>query len=166
MGFLDMGERGIILGSSIYTIHGVRAKTIGKKSGKISRIHCGIDFTIMQDKAKSTERLKFIASQLNQYRYAYDYLEDTLDGQEQRKKLKTLIAKLEEEQSIISIHISDVLSQINSDEKAVIEVSGSITPGTFLEICQVGLDVKEDLYRVRVILDSVLEKLVIQKLDR
>jgi len=103
---------------------------------------------------------------LNQYRYAYDYLEDTLDGQEQRKKLKPLIAKLEEEQSRVSIHISDMLTQVNSDEKAVIEVSGIIAPGTSLEICQVGLDVKEDLCRVRIILDSVLEKLVIQKLER
>ncbi|MDR3336644.1 MAG: FapA family protein [Treponema sp.] len=165
MGAVDLGEKGIILGSSVYTIHGVRAKNIGTKFGKLSRIHCGSDFTIKQDKEKSTQRLKLIVSRLNDYRYAYDNMEDTQDGQVQRGKLKELMTRLEKEQSKASLHISELLDRINADENAVIQISGDISPGTFLEICQVSLEVTEPLHKVRIMLDNFLKKLVVQKLD-
>jgi uncharacterized protein (DUF342 family) len=165
MGAVDMADKGIILGSSIYSMHGVRAKAIGTKSGKASRIHCGIDFTIVQDKEKHTEQLKRIASGLNQLRYDYDQLPDTEDGRAKRTKIKVHIIKLEEQQEKVSSYLSELLSRINSDENAAIEVSGDIVPGTFLEICQVSLCVTETLHKVRIVLDSFLGKLVPRRLD-
>jgi uncharacterized protein (DUF342 family) len=165
MGAVDMADKGVILGSSIYAMHGVRARAIGTKSGKVSRIHCGIDFTIVQDKEKSTEHLKQIALALNQLRYEYDSLADTEDGKTGRSKIKTRIAKLEEQQEKVSAHLSELLSRINSDENAAIEVFGDIVPGTILEICQVSLHVTETLRKVRVVLDSFLGKLVPQKIE-
>jgi uncharacterized protein (DUF342 family) len=165
MGAVDMADKGIILGSSIYAMHGVRAKAIGTKSGKVSRIHCGIDFTIVQDKEKNTEQLRQIAEALNQLRYGHDNLADTEDGKAERSKLKARIVKLEERQEKVSAHLSELLGRINSDENAAIEVSGDIVPGTLLEICQVSLYVTETLHRVRVVLDSFLGKLVLQKIE-
>jgi hypothetical protein len=164
MGAVDMADKGIILGSSIYAMHGVRAKAIGTKSGKVSRIHCGIDFTIVQDKEKNTERLKQIAAALNQLRYDYDAA-GAEDGKAARTVIKARIAKLEEQQEKVSAHLSELLGRINSDENAVIEVSGDIVPGTLLEICQVSLYVTETLHKVRVVLDSFLGKLVPQKME-
>ncbi|MDR1412115.1 MAG: FapA family protein [Spirochaetaceae bacterium] len=165
MGVVDMAERGIILGSSIYAMHGVRAKGIGTKSGKVSRIHCGIDFTIVQEKEKYIEHLKRIAVMLNQMRYDYDKASDTEDGRAERLRLKAGIAKFEKEQAKISAGLSEVLGRINSDENAVIEISGNIAPGTFLEICQVGFVVTETLHKVRVTLDTFLGKLVPQRME-
>jgi hypothetical protein len=58
-----------------------------------------------------------------------------------------------------------LLSRVNSDKDAVIEVSGDIVPGTYLEICQVGLCVTEPLRKVRVVLDSFLGKLIPKKIE-
>jgi uncharacterized protein (DUF342 family) len=165
MGAVDMADKGIILGSSIYTMHGVRARAIGTKSGKGSRVHCGIDFTIVQDKEKNTVQLKLVVSRLNQFRYAYDNQPNTEAGKAERKNLKAAIAKLEEQQGKISAHLAELLTRINSDETAVIEVSGDIVPGTFLEICQVGLQVTETLHKVRVVLDPFLGKLIPQNFE-
>jgi uncharacterized protein (DUF342 family) len=165
MGAVDMADKGIILGSSIYAMHGLRAKAIGTKSGKVSRIHCGIDFTIVQDKEKNTERLKQIAAVLNQLRYDYDKADDTEDGKAERSMIKARITKLEEQQEKVSAHLSKLLGRINSDENAVIEVSGDIVPGTLLEICQVNLYVTETLRKVRVVLDSFLGKLIPKKIE-
>jgi uncharacterized protein (DUF342 family) len=165
MGAVDMAEKGIVLGSSIYAMHGVRARAIGTKSGKVSRIHCGIDFTIVQDKEKSTELLKRIAITLNQLRYDYDNSADTEDGKANRSRVKARIVKLEEQQEKVSAHLSELLGRINSDENAVIEVSGDIMPGTLLEICQVSLYVTETLHKVRVVLDSFLGKLIPKKIE-
>jgi uncharacterized protein (DUF342 family) len=165
MGAVNMADKGIILGSSVYAMHGVRARAIGTKSGKVSRIHCGIDFTIMQDKEKNTEQLKRIAVALNQLRYDYDQLPDTEDGKAGRSKIKAHIMKLEEQQEKVSTRLSELLSRINSDENAVIEVSGDIISGTYLEICQVSLCLTETLRKVRIALDSFLGKLVPQKLE-
>jgi uncharacterized protein (DUF342 family) len=165
MGAVDMADKGIILGSSIYAMRGVRTKAIGTKSSKVSRIHCGIDFTIVQDKEKNTEQLKRIAAALNQLRYDYDKLPDTEDGRARRSKIKAHIIKLEEQQEKVSAYLSELLSRINSDENAVIEVSGDIVPGTFLEICQVSLYVTEPLRKVRVVLDSFLGKLILKKME-
>jgi uncharacterized protein (DUF342 family) len=165
MGALDMADKGIILGSCIYAMRGVRAKAIGTKSGKVSRIHCGIDFTIMQDKEKNTEQLKRIAAALNQLRYNYDEQPDTEDGRARRSKIKAHITKLEEQQEKVSAYLSNLLSRVNSDENAVIEVSGDIVPGTYLEICQISLCVTEPLRKVRVVLDSFLGKLIPKKIE-
>ncbi|MDR2053757.1 MAG: FapA family protein [Treponema sp.] len=165
MGAVDMADKGIILGSSIYSMHGVRARAIGTKSGKVSRIHCGIDFTIVQDKGKNTEQLKRIAAGLNQLRYDYDHLPDTEEGRAKRSKINAHIMKLEKQQEKVSAYLSELLSRINSDENAVIEVSGDIVPGTILEICQVSLCVTEPLRKVRIVLDSFLGKLVPQKIE-
>ncbi|MDR1353713.1 MAG: FapA family protein [Treponema sp.] len=165
MGAVDMADKGIILGSSIYAMHGVRAKGIGTKSGKVSRIHCGIDFTIVQEKEKRLEQLKRISVMLNQMRYDYDNAPDTGDGEAERLRLKAGIGKLEKEQAKISAVLSEVLGRINSDENAVIEISGDIVPGSFLEICQVGFQVTENLRKVRVTLDSFLGKLVPKKIE-
>jgi uncharacterized protein (DUF342 family) len=166
MGKVDMADKGVILGSSIYALHGVRAKRIGTKSGKRSRIYCGVDFTVTQDKDRYTEKLKRIAATLNRLRYDYDNAPDNEDGKAKREKLKAGITLLEKEQSEVSARLSALMDQANSDENAVIEIYGEIVPYTFLEICHVSLAVTEPLSRVRIVLDRPQEKLVPQKLDK
>jgi uncharacterized protein (DUF342 family) len=161
LGTVDLGDKGIILGSSIYSLNGVRAKAIGRGNAKISNIYCGIDFTIMQDKVKSTSQLKSTALKLGRYRN----LLEVVDNQPAKlKKLEEIIGQLEKEQKKLSLHIADLMGKINSNEKAVVEISGEIALGTYIEICQVGLVVDENMRRVRIKLDRDLNKLVIEKI--
>jgi uncharacterized protein (DUF342 family) len=166
MGIVNMPDKGIIVGSSIYAMHGIRAGKIGTKFGKNSRIHCGIDFTTMQNKERYTERLKRIVLAVNQTRHNYDNTPDNETGNVEREKLKKIIEKLEEEQSKVSAYLSDLMAQINADEHAAIEIHGEIVPNTFLEICQVSLIVTEPLYKVRVVLDPFLGILVPKKIEK
>jgi uncharacterized protein (DUF342 family) len=166
MGIVDMSEKGIIVGSSIYAMHGIRAGRIGTKFGKASRIHCGIDFTIMQNKERYTERLKRIALAVNQMRHNYDNAPDNEAGGAEREKLKKIIERLEEEQGKVSAYLSDLMARINADEQAAIEIHGEIVPNTFLEICQVNFTVTEPLYKVRVVLDTFLGTLVPKKIEK
>jgi uncharacterized protein (DUF342 family) len=161
LGAVDLGEKGILLGSSVYSLNGLRAKSIGRKNAKATNIYCGIDFTIMQDKVKSTTHLKDVALKLGRYR---NLLEAMDEGAAKRKSLEEAIAKHEQEQKNLSAHISELMGKINSNDKAVVEVSGEIAPGTYIEICQIGLMIDETLRRVRIKLDRDLNKLVVEKI--
>jgi hypothetical protein len=75
-----------------------------------------------------------------------------------------VIAGLVKEQKSLGIHISTLMGKMNSNEEAVVECSGEIAPGTYIEICQVGLVVAESLRKVRIKLDRELNRLVVEKL--
>jgi hypothetical protein len=158
---LDMSDKGMILGSDIYAVQGVRTSGIGRKSGKSSRIHCGIDFTVQQEKEKCNNRLRMLAAKLAKLRE----LIDEAGGQaEKRAKMEELLGWLEEDQRRVSAQLSDLLGRINADENAVVEVSGEIIPGTLIEICQVALYVNEPLHKVRIRLGPGGGKLITESL--
>jgi uncharacterized protein (DUF342 family) len=157
MEHLDMGDRGFILGSEIYAIHGVRAAGIGKKSGKPAHIHCGIDFTIQQDKEKSNGNMRILAGKLAKLRELMAVPEP---DPEKRAKLEGLLHRLEGEQKKAALHIAEIMGKLDADENAHVEVSGEIAPGTLVEICQIALFVTEPLKKVRIRLDKPSGKLI------
>jgi uncharacterized protein (DUF342 family) len=157
---IEMGDKGIILGSDIYAVHGVKAGGIGKRAGKATRIHCGIDFTVQQEKEKSNNRLRILSAKLT-------ILRELMTGDlhaEKRSKMEELQRRLEEEQAAASTKLAEILGRINTDEKAPVEVSGEIMPGTLIEICQIALFVAEPLRKVRIRLDPPSGKLVSEPL--
>jgi uncharacterized protein (DUF342 family) len=153
---LDMGDKGIILGGEIYAIHGIRAGGIGKKTGKATQIHCGVDFTVQQEKEKSNSQFRLLAAKIKKLR---ELLEAGESAGEKRAKMEELLTRLEEERQKLSLKIAGLLGKVNSDENAVVEVSGEIAPGTLIEICQVALFVTEPLRRVKIRLDKISGKL-------
>jgi uncharacterized protein (DUF342 family) len=158
---IEMGDKGMILGGEIYAIHGVRAGGIGKKAGKSTHIHCGIDFTAQQDKEKNNNQLRIIAAKLGKLREMMAAPEG--DG-EKRAKMEELLHRLEDEQKKTGARISDLLGRLNADENAAVEVSGEIAPGTLIEICQIAFFVSEPLRKVRIRLDKSLGKLISEPL--
>jgi uncharacterized protein (DUF342 family) len=158
---LDLGDRGFILGSEIYAIHGIRAAGIGKKSGKATHIHCGIDFTIQQDKEKSNGNMRILAGKLAKLR---ELMTVPDPNPEKRAKMEELLHRLEEEQKKTGLHIADIMGKLDADENAQVEVSGEIAPGTLIEICQIALFVSEPLKKIRIKLDKTAGKLVTEPL--
>jgi uncharacterized protein (DUF342 family) len=154
---IEMGDHGLILGSDIYAVHGVRAAGIGRKSGKTTRIHCGIDFTAQQEKERCNNRLRILSAKLARLKELAS-VSNLDDGR--AAAMEELRIRLEGEQRQIQERISALLSAINADENAVVEVSGEVAAGTLIEICQLALFVSEPLRKVRIRLDKATGRLV------
>ncbi|MDR1319024.1 MAG: FapA family protein [Treponema sp.] len=158
---VDMGDKGLILGGDIYAVHGIKAGGLGKKTGKATRIHCGIDFTVQQQKERSNNELRLLAAKLVKLR---EFLVDPETGNEKRAKVEELIHRLEADQQAASVRVSDLMGRINVDENAAVEITGDIVPGTLIEICQIALFVSEPLHKVRIKLDKASGKLLSEPL--
>jgi uncharacterized protein (DUF342 family) len=158
---IEMGDKGIILGGDIYAVHGVRAGGIGKKAAKAARIHCGIDFTAQQEKEKNNNQLHILAAKLAKLREMFAAQELS---PEQKTKLEELQRRLESEQAAASARVSELLGRVNTDENAMVEVSGEIAAGTLIEICQIALFVAEPLKKTRIRLDRAGGKLITESL--
>jgi uncharacterized protein (DUF342 family) len=154
---VDLGEKGTILGGDIYAVRGVRAGAIGRKSGRATRIHCGIDFTVQQEKEKNNTQMRILAAKLGKLRELLAAPDAT---EERRAKMEDLRLRLEAEQQKAAARVSELLGQINMDENACVEVFGEIARGTLVEICQVALFVAEPLKRVRLRLDKAAGKVI------
>jgi uncharacterized protein (DUF342 family) len=161
---LEMGDKGVILGSDVYAIHGLRTGSIGKKSGKTTRIHCGVDFTLQQEKEKSNNQLRMLAAKLGKLRELMDAPPEEGENPERREKMEQLRRRLEEERNKASRRVSDLMGKVASDENAAVEASGEIVPGTLIEICQIAIFVTEPLRKVRIRLDIAQGKLICENL--
>jgi uncharacterized protein (DUF342 family) len=158
---VDMGDKGVILGGEIYAVKGVRTGSIGKKSGKSTHIHCGIDFTVQQEKEKNNNILRILAAKLGRLR---TLMEDPAMDEEKKAKLEELRRRLEAEQQKASAVVAKLMGQLNTCDTATVEVSGEIAPGTLIEICQIALFVTDPLKKVRIKLDRENGKLVTENL--
>jgi len=156
-----MGDKGRIVGGEIYALKGLIAGHIGRKSGKAARIHCGVDFTMDQEKEKNNAALKILASKKNR-------LLELLDApgipRAKSESIKTMLKGIEESQQKAQNRITELLGKLNAYEDAVVEVKGEIMPGTLIEICQAALFVTETLKKVRIKLDWETNKLVTERL--
>ena len=159
---VEMGDKSLIIGGEIYTVHGLRAAGIGKKGAKAARIHCGIDFTLLQEKEKNNNLLRLLGVKLERFN---QLLENPQIQEEEKAKLEEFRRQLKEEQNKVSIEISNLLGRINTDEKATVEVTGEIIPGTLIEICQVALFVTEPLKKVKISLNKILGRLTAAPLE-
>jgi uncharacterized protein (DUF342 family) len=162
LGSIEMDEKGLILGGNIYAVHCLRAGGIGRKGGNPTRIHCGVDFTILQEKEKCNKQLYVISEKMAKLRV---HLENPPPDSEMFSRIEEMYRRLEKEQSVISARILDLMGKINADENAVVEVLGEIAVGTLIEICQITLCVDEPLHKTRIRLDKTVRKLVFEPLS-
>jgi uncharacterized protein (DUF342 family) len=158
---VEMGEKGKIVGGSIYAVHGLRAGGIGKKGSPATSIHCGVDFAAQQEKENCNNQLHVIAAKLRKLR---EMMDETVPDEEVLAKIKALLKKLEDERKAVTEQLTKIIGNINIDEKAFVEVSGEIIVGTQIEICQVALFVDEPLKKVRIRLEKDKNKLTVEPL--
>jgi len=158
---LEMGDKGKIVGGEIYAVKGIRTGWIGKKTGKSARIHCGIDFTLEQEREKNNGLLRIISTKLSRLR---ELMEDPTIDEEKKTKMEALQHKLEEEQLKAQAKVSEILGKLNTHRGATVEVSGEIVPGTLIEICHIALFVTTPLKKVRIRLEQESQQLITEKL--
>jgi uncharacterized protein (DUF342 family) len=157
---IDMGEKGMILGGEIYAVQGIKTGGIGKKSGRATHIHCGIDFTALQEKEKLNYNLRIIGAKLARLKELLEAEGAASADSERKTKMEETLKRLEEEQGKTTAAITAILGRLNSFDGACVEALGEIAPGTLIEICQVALFVTEPLRHVKIRLDRSLGKLV------
>jgi uncharacterized protein (DUF342 family) len=169
---IEMGEKGMILGGEIYAVQGIKTGSIGKKSGKATHIHCGVDFTALQEKEKLNYSLRIIGAKLAKLRELLEAEQALSQGSdngtgnsEKKAKIEETLKHLEEEQNKTTAAITAVLGRLNTFDSATVEVLGEVAPGTLIEICQIALFVTEPLHHVRIRLDRGLGKLVSEPLS-
>jgi hypothetical protein len=158
---LEMGDKGRIVGGEVYAVKGVRAGFIGRKTGKAARIHCGIDFTVEQEREKANGLLRSLAIKTARIK---ELINDPGSDREKIEKMKALLQKLEGVQRTTQAKVSDLLGRVSNYENAVVEVKGDIAPGTLIEICNTALFVTEPLKKVRIRLGKESNKLITEKL--
>ncbi|MCL2044447.1 MAG: FapA family protein [Treponema sp.] len=156
-----MGDKGLILGGEIYSLHGLRAGGIGKKRSKATYIHCGIDFAIQQEMDKCINQLRILGVKLAKLRGIID---DPGTGNEKKAKLMDLFHKLESEKQSVTVQLTELSGKVKADDEATIEVLGEIAASTLIEICNVALYVVEPLRKVRIRLDKSAGKLIVESL--
>lgn len=158
---LEVSEKGSIIGGEVYAVKGVRTGSIGKKTGKAARVHCGIDFTLEQEKEKANSYLKSLVIKADRVK---ELINDSETAAEKKVKMEEFLQKLEDEKKKTQARITELLGKVNSYEKAVVEVKGSIVPGTLIEICQAALFVTEPMKKVRIRLNRETNRLVTESL--
>ncbi|MDR1636482.1 MAG: FapA family protein [Treponema sp.] len=158
---VEMGDRGLILGGEIYAVNKVRTGGIGRKIGKSSKLHLGIDFTAEQEKEKNNDNLKILDAKIRKLR---EILETEEAGSGRRPRLEDMLKQLLEEQQKAADKITELLGRVIANENASVEVLGAIIPGTLIEICQVALFIAEPLHHVRLRLDKDTGKIVVESL--
>jgi len=161
LGRVEVSDKGLILGCEIQSVNGLKAGTIGRKAGKASRIHCGLDFTVQQEIDKNNSKLQILAAKMAKLK---DLLTTGNPDAEKKSQIEELLRGLEEQQANASRYITKLLGSLIANEKAVVEVSGEISMGTLIEICQIAFFVDKPLRKVRIRLNKEAGKLITEPL--
>ena len=129
MGSIQMGETGKLVGSECIVIGSIQALDIGSPRGARTYLRCGTDFAVQQELDIANEQIKkaSVALQKAQTLYEEEPLPDIANA------IKELTAKKEEYSNKILLS----LPKIDKNDHAVVEVHGTIYPGTEIEICHV-----------------------------
>ncbi len=154
---LFMGDKGSIVGGEIYAVHGIKTAFIGKRGGKSTKIHCGIDFTIQQELEKLNYKLRIINGKQQKLK---DIIESSPHASLADQKIEELSARLKDELEKIQAHIIELLAKLNADEQASVEVKGEITPGTVIQICDIALYVESTIKKAKITLSKEQGKLI------
>lgn len=157
---VDCGEKGKIIASEVWAINGVKALNIGSEKGKQTKIHCGIDFTVQQELERVNERIKIVSLKLQKLRekIAQDASSSML------KKMKDLELVLLGDLEKSNTRVGELLAKLDSNDEAKIEVLGTATRGSLIEICHVALWLEEDVSKSCFVLEKALGKISIEKL--
>jgi hypothetical protein len=154
---LDLGDKGRIIGGEIFTIHGLKAASIGSETGKTTKIHCGVDFTVQQELDKLNEQFRVLSQKREKLQ---KLLQDASLETGKKQKLEEFKKQIEAQMLLISNKLTELLPKLNADENASVKCLGEIAKGTLIEICHVALFIDKPIRKVQIHLDKAQGKLV------
>ncbi len=146
-GKVETGHEGKIVGGQLYALQGLSTHETGSEMGTYTEITCGIDFRVADRLERIHEKSTDIAFQLERLRSGRMKTKNAEDRSAAENKLSELLARLQDS-------AQQLLTNLDRDEEAKITVTGTMHPGTFLEICHVCRKVTEPQTRVTVSLNK------------
>lgn len=151
---LETGARGAIVGGSLIAQNGVKAAQIGNASGSRTEIRAGVDFLVSRKLEWIRDKSIALAVQLRAIERAILPRKTVPDPVEKvRERLRATIRKLAESARALS-------AGLDRNEDAEVEVTGTVHPGTYIEICGVPFMVERALRRVRIGLSKKLGRVI------
>jgi hypothetical protein len=154
-GSLDMGDRGVIVGSIVVARDGVMASQIGSSRSPRAEIRCGTDYLVERKLAALRDHTIALSGRLRQV--------------EERKRresasaagLGVLADRIRATIRGMNEAARDLLPGLDRNEEACVSVRGSVHPGTLIEICRVSCVVQHPLSFVTFRLDRKAGRIAI-----
>ena len=141
-----LGDHGKIIGGEVSAVHGISSGDIGNKAYVHTYVQCGVDFE--SQKALDKTKRKHLSLYLKLQKV------DDMYQANPNRELENLRERMREVMAELVDTMNELLEKINKDEDAVIEVRGTVYPGTTVDICHTDYFVQEAMNHVRFRLDK------------
>jgi len=152
------GPKGMLVGGKIYAQNGIQAGQVGSPTSPRTELICGINAFVQQkllwirDKNLAlATRLKQVQGRMGAEPASRARLADV------HERLRAAIHKLNEA-------TQELMKELDKNDQAVVQVQGTVYPGSYIEICHVPYVVTETLAGVRFRLDKRKGKIVMDPL--
>jgi uncharacterized protein (DUF342 family) len=159
LGSVEMGDRGVIVGSIVEARDGVAAAQIGSSRSPRAEIRCGTDYTVDRKLTALRDRTIALAGRLRQ-----------LEERRRREpaaaaSLGALAARIRATIRQMNEAAHELVPSLDKNENARVSVRGSVHPGTVIEICRVSLVVPKPVTFVTFRLDRREGRIVMDRFE-
>jgi uncharacterized protein len=141
-----LGDHGKIVGGEVSAVHGISSGDIGNKAYVHTYVQCGVDFESQKGLDKTKRKHLSLYLKLQKI--------DEMYQSNPTRQLESLRERMREVMSGLVEKMNEFLEKINKDEDAIIEVRGTVYPGTTVDICHTDYFVQEAMNHIRFRLDK------------
>lgn len=156
-GRVDMYKRGVVVGGTLYAQNGVRAMQLGTEMGPRTEIYCGIDYGV-------SKKLEWIQHKNMQLVFTLRQVEDKLKKYPQDANLLETRKKIKAAMQMLAQSSQSLVFNLDKNDRAEVQVWGSVYPGVYIEICHVSYVVGRKMNSVLFRLDKSSGRVVADKL--
>lgn len=145
-----LDKTGAIIGGEYHALNGIKVGNVGNKSGITTNIVLGTDYEVK-------EKLKIIQGNITEINFEMDRLQNNLKAtteREERDKIKYLFLCLKNRLNSLNNYSRSLLSRLDKNDKSTLIVTGTIYPGTNIDICHLSLKIDKEYKKVEFSLDK------------
>lgn len=126
---VQLGEKGIIVGGKIYAQNGITATQVGTATGARTEIYCGIDYLVQK-------KLEWIRDMNLELTFKLRQIEGRIAaGGQADKKLLEIQEKTKKAIHKLDAAAKSLIPKLDKNEDAKVIVKGSISPDSYINIC-------------------------------
>jgi uncharacterized protein (DUF342 family) len=160
LGSLELGDRGILVGSIVEAQDGVFAAQIGSTRSPRSEIRCGIDYTVDRRLARLRDQNIALAGRLRQVE------EKQKRDPGSAPSLAPLADRIRATIHRLNDAAREIIPNLDRNEDARVSVRGTVFPGTLIEICRVSFVVSRSMTFVTFRLDRKDGRIVAERYEQ
>lgn len=156
---VELKEKGIVVGGTIYAQNGVVATQLGTEMGPKTEIYCGTNYAV-------EHKLQWIRDRNIQLAFKLKQVErELITSSREKNKLIELQQKLKDALHKLNEAASSLLFKLDKNEEAEVVVRDRVLPGVYIEICHLSYVVSHSMRNVSFRLDKTRGKIVPEPLS-